>query len=295
MTRLSAVWSDIAPWVVGVLVALTANMAADGIKGSFESWMEGESVETWMAVSRGVYIVLFVGGAAWLYGMRKRIFQPPTRFLRNESPEKREHLVLFLSNLDTNRLALSDRVPRDISLTGDLEEDLAALMSWKQQVRQYWPWEMPLRSIKHHLGRLKTITIICSPESIRQVHWFAQVLAYYDVLKDVAIRVFIQDGNRPALIICPTTLLSQGGWEFEQFDQLSRAVWHLLREFKRQRVADNQIMIDFTGGQKVTSVVAASVTFNRTIKAQYVQTNWPHDVISYDIQLGSSETGGLGL
>jgi hypothetical protein len=70
---------------------------------------------------------------------------------------------------------------------------------------------------------------------------------------------------------------------------------YLLREFKRQHVADDRIMIDFTGGQKVTSVVAASVTFNRTIKAQYVQTNAPHQVISYDILLGSSETGGLGL
>ncbi len=29
-------------------------------------------------------------------------------------------------------------------------------------------------------------------------------------------------------------------------------------------------MIDFTGGQKVISVVAAAVTFNRRIKTQYV-------------------------
>ncbi len=61
---------------------------------------------------------------------------------------------------------------------------------------------------------------------------------------------------------------------------------HLLRAFKRRRVSDDRIMIDFTGGQKVTSVVAASVTFNRTIKAQYIQTNTPHEVISYDILMG---------
>jgi hypothetical protein len=89
--------------------------------------------------------------------------------------------------------------------------------------------------------------------------------------------------------------MSTGGWEFERFDDLSRAVLHLIREYKRQNVSEHQIMIDFTGGQKVTSVVAASVTFNRKIKAQYVQTNPPHEVVSYDILLGSAETGGLGF
>jgi hypothetical protein len=54
-------------------------------------------------------------------------------------------------------------------------------------------------------------------------------------------------------------------------------------------------MIDFTGGQKVTSVVAAAVACNRTLTAQYVQTNHPYHVISYDIQMASLETGGLGL
>jgi hypothetical protein len=93
----------------------------------------------------------------------------------------------------------------------------------------------------------------------------------------------------------PKETVTQGGWDFEQFDDLSRAVLHLLHDFKQRRVRDGQIMIDFTGGQKVTSILAASVTFNRTVKAQYVQTNLPHEVISYDIQLASSETSGLGF
>ncbi len=53
-------------------------------------------------------------------------------------------------------------------------------------------------------------------------------------------------------------------------------------------------MIDFTGGQKVTSVVAASLTFNRRIKAQYVQTNPPWQVVSYDVIHGFANPGGLG-
>lgn len=295
MDRLRLAWSEVAPWIAAALVALTVSWAADGVKDSVEAWIKGETVKVWIYVVRVISVILFVATAMWLYRVRQRLFQPRTRFVRNEIPEKREHLILFLSHLDISRGKLRDGVPEGITLTGELEKDLDTLVAWKQQGKPYWPWEMPLRGIRHHLGRLRTVTVICSPQSILQVHWFGQILACYEVLRDVSVRIFVQEENRSVLAVCPETPLARGGWEFEQFDDLSRAVLHLLRDLKNQRVIDNQIMIDFTGGQKVTSVVAASVTFNRTVKAQYVQTNHPHNVISYDIVLGSADTGELGL
>jgi len=53
-------------------------------------------------------------------------------------------------------------------------------------------------------------------------------------------------------------------------------------------------MIDFTSGQKPTSIVAATLTFNRKIKAQYVQTNDPWRVLSYDVVYATTDTTGLG-
>jgi len=283
------------PWVTAALVAFTVSWAADGLKETFEGWMKREAVQGWMVATRTAYVVLFVVAAAWLYHIRNMFFQPRTRFLRNESPEKREHLVLFLSSLDTRRGTFHNGVPEGIILTEDFEQDLETLVAWKRE-HPYWPWEMPLRGIRHHLGRLKTITIIRSPQSIRQVHWFGDILRRCHVLQSVSVRVLLHQGTDPPILAeCPKELRTEGGWDFERFDNLSRAMLHLLRAFKRQRVSDDQIMIDFTGGQKVTSVVAASVTFNRTIKAQYVQTNPPHEVISYDIVMGSPETGGLGM
>ena len=90
------------------------------------------------------------------------------------------------------------------------------------------------------------------------------------------------------------TLIHEG-FNFEHFDELSDALAYLLRKFRRGKFTDSDIMIDFTGGQKVTSVVAAAITFNRSIKAQYVQTNDPWKAISYDILLASPDTGGLGV
>jgi hypothetical protein len=223
-------------------------------------------------------------------------FQPRTRFLQDvEAPEKRECLLLFLSDLDLKRDKYNDGVPEGVPLSNDLDKDISTLETHKQS-NPFWRWEMPLRAIRHHLGRLQTIALVCSPESMQQVHWFRQVLTGYPSLANVSVQVLAKDNDHPVLIDCPTTPTSSGGWEFERFDELSRAVQHLLRIYlKEKKLDEGQIMIDFTGGQKVTSVVAASVTFNRKIKAQYVQTNPPWNVVSYDIVLGSSETGGLGI
>jgi hypothetical protein len=176
--------------------------------------------------------------------------------------------------------------------------------------------------MRHHAGVLQTVTVLGSHESIQQVHWFAHIVGHYDVLREVELRVFLRRPNAsPVLAGCseapstpgrsdpgpsatsvgaslaapgPQGAHLEGGWDFENFDELSEAVSRLLHDLHQQGVSDSQIMIDFTGGQKVTSVVATAVTFNRPIKAQYVQTNFPHHVISYDIVLGLPETGGVG-
>lgn len=290
-------WGELSPWLAGGLVALTLSWTADGMRECFEAWWLGDKApERWKVLISAGYGVLCVLAVWWLYRVHHRFFPPRTRFIRNEVPEKRAHLVLFLSNLHEQQSPLHEGIPTAVTLQGDFEHDLSALVAWKKVPGQRWPWEMPLRSLQHHLGTLQSITVLCSPQSIQQVHWFGQLLGRYPALHGVALSVFIcQEQAPPILVPCPHTRITEGGWDFEQFDALSEAMMSLLREFARRKIRDQQVMVDFTGGQKVTSVVATSITFNRAIKAQYVQTNPPHAVISYDILLGSADTGGLGL
>jgi hypothetical protein len=283
---------EIAPWVVAALLALTAHWSAAGIKETVEAWIQGEEVERSVLIARGVFLLLFFVSVTCLYRMRNVLFASRTRYLRSEKPEQREHLILFLSNLDTERIAYSNGVPVGINLTGDLQKDLVSMVEWKRQAGRYWPWEMPLRAIKHHLPKLKTVTVICSPESVRQVHWFGQLLRRY--LPELPMQVFSKGEDRPVIIECPKTPMKEGGWGFEDFDELSLAMLYLLGELRRKAITDDQIMIDFTGGQKVTSLVAASVTFNRAIKSQYIQTNPPYEPVGYDFVLESPETAGRG-
>lgn len=296
MNRLRLIWlklGELSPWIAAVGVILGGNWVADSVREGFELWIKGEDVVV-QFVKVG-YIVFFIGMVVWFYRGRNTLFQPRTRFLQDvESPEKREVLILFLSDLDLKRGKYNDGIPEGVTLSDDLDKDISTLEVHKTS-NPFWRWEMPLRAIRHHIGRLQTIILLCSPESLQQVHWFRQILARYPSLAQVSVQVLTKENNQAKLIACPTTLTSSGGWEFERFDDLSRGVLHILKVYKKQSISEDQIMIDFTGGQKVTSVVAASVTFNRKIKAQYVQTNHPWNVVSYDILLGSPETGGLGI
>jgi hypothetical protein len=51
---------------------------------------------------------------------------------------------------------------------------------------------------------------------------------------------------------------------------------------------------DFTGGTKVASVAAASITFNLRIECQYVDTN-KLEVRGYDLRIVGGPTGGLDI
>ena len=84
------------------------------------------------------------------------------------------------------------------------------------------------------------------------------------------------------------------GLDFESFDKLTEAFVYLLK-LKRFKNAEENIMIDITGGQKPTSIVGAAITFNKKIKAQYIQTSGENRALSYDVILASSHTGGFGL
>ena len=48
-------------------------------------------------------------------------------------------------------------------------------------------------------------------------------------------------------------------------------------------ITDNDLSIDFTGGQKPASVVGAIASLNSLIQGQYIQTGAPWAALSYDL------------
>ncbi len=303
---LKSAWMKYRAWLLAVLLVLSSNLFASGIKDCIDRGRTARSETEWA----GLFLPVLVYGAVFftavvcLYTLRRHFFYPRTRALHTEKQdqlEQREYLVLFLSNLPESPSELRGALHPILELSGDLEKDLEQMAQRKRadSEARRWQWEMPLRGIWHHCkppGKLKAIVLICSDKSVAQVHWFARILRelYAAHFKEIELHLLKKQRDSAVLIRCPDSPVQEGGWGFEDFDDLSRALLGLLRILDNQGVVDDQIMIDFTGGQKSTSVVAAAVSFNRRIKAQYVQTNAPWHVVGYDVELSTSFTEGMG-
>ncbi len=282
------------PWFTASLAVLSANWAATVIFDTLNLWMKGEAGD--LSILRLAYVGIFVLSVSLLYQQRGALFPLHTRQL---PAELRKHLVLFLSNLH-KEFEESGGIPPALVLTNDLDRDILAMEELKQRHPPVkWPWEMPLRGIRHHLDRntLQTVTLICSPESLSQAHLFLDICRRYEPLKGIKYSLLVRRRGRPKLLPSSDLHSAAGlqGCDFENFEELRHALRYLLDQFKNWKIADNDVMIDFTGGQKVTSLVAATMTFNRRIKSQYVQTNPDYAVLSYNITMASSTTPGLEL
>ena len=286
---------ELAPWATMALTVLGSHFAADAIMETVEGWSHGR--ETAILLTKICYLVFFIGMVYLLIRQKDKIFHPRTRYISNEEAEEREHLVLFLSNLPKD-LEESDGVPPRLQLSQNIDRDLEKIEKQKQGALPLrWAWEMPLRAIQHHQIKLKTLTLVCSKESISQVNLFAKIFERYRFKNLNKIFLLAQKQGNPVLVdmFSGKNIADLNGFNFQSFDELSQAMWFLMRTFSKCRYPENQIMIDITSGQKPTSIVGASMTFNREIKAQYVSTNQPWEVLSYDVLLTSSETREFGL
>ena len=279
------------PWILAAVAILVTNLACSAVWETFEIWATGKTGI--ISKSRIAYVLFFFVMVWILYERRHAFFRPRTRYLADEVPEPKKHLILFLSNLDLTKSTFHGGVPEGLNLSNDLEQDIKAIELHKK-THSFWRWEMPLRGIRTHLGVLETVTLVCSRKSVEQKHWFLEICNRYEQLKNVTFYLLVR--GQPYLVPASSEVLdSAKGFDFESFDELSDAMWLLLKKLRKQKVSERDIMIDFTGGQKVTSVVAAAITFNREIRAQYVQTNHPWETLSYDVINASSDTAGLGL
>lgn len=72
---------------------------------------------------------------------------------------------------------------------------------------------------------------------------------------------------------------------FENFEEVYEAVNKVLQKLHKERpdIDPEKIMVDVTGGMKVTSIVGAMLTLNRGTRFQYVETQPDFSVIPYQL------------
>jgi len=282
-------------WLILALSALLAPMASDGTRALIESMILPPPLGRNACILYCVYIVLFFITLMGLYWMRRYIFYPQTKFLFTEkNPEKRKNLILFLSNIYMSPEDEKKKIfiPAGLSLSWDmLTEDLKRIENHKKETGKNWSWQMPLIGLEHHSPGLESVTIVCSHESIKQMSSFVTILNHYKELENVEIYIL---GTKEGIVCRDKYSVDNhlDGFNFEEFDELSAGMKACIDLMKKDNVKEKDMMIDFTGGNKVTSVVAATITFNRPIKAQYVSTT-SMNVVGYDVDYGTVSIQGV--
>lgn len=225
--------------------------------------------------------------------------------------EKRAVLIAFLS-------AIGDW-PSWCEQTDKLTEDIKCLRRKKidnPNDRNFmWNGEPLLAAIDRHRPQLKQVIIVPSGDrkeeidghehrvdgSLRLIPTLLKVLdGYATDLKGVEFLIVVRRPDETRFSILnrdpwdPATTADYAGVDFEDFGKLVEVMREVLRTVpNRWRLSDTDITIDMTSGQKPTSVVAAVSSFNRKIQAQYVQTNPPWNVLTYDVVLVENPPTGM--
>jgi len=300
-------FKEFSPWFWAAIAVLSANLTSSVIWETFNIWADGENsnISYW----RIMICILFVSLVVKFYRNRNKFFPPRTKRFSNKDAEKRKHLFLFLSTISPN-IEETSGIPDKLELLfSNIAEDLEIMKKAKESEEKenkvQWNWEMPLRAINHHLKMpLETITLICSEKSLDQAHLFLNICRKYNELNNIHFYLLLQKKCEPKHLDVAfinrandfkyDKFIDFQGLDFENFDKLTDAFVYLLG-LKIFKNAEEDIMIDITGGQKPTSIVGAAITFNKKIKAQYIQTSGENRALSYDVILASSHTGGFGL
>lgn len=218
---------------------------------------------------------LTAGGFSYIYRNRRNYI--PVRSLGPGRPPV-PHKILVFHLSPSNENPAHNQVEYDVAggwwrINGvDLnKEEIDLAISEAGQ----WNWAQLLRAVNQHIEALECIYLIGSKGdrgSFAQIDKARQLLIPY-----VGATVKIER-HKEAI-------------DFEDLGELHQVIINTTRQFKQRNYHPREIIIDITGGFKVTSIAGALATLHlQDLEFEHVQTIDEHKVMAYNcITLSQSE------
>jgi hypothetical protein len=248
-----------------VFGGMTANYAGGALDKLLQSLHQSfTSTLTCQLISGGSCLVFLLISLILLYKHQNE-FEPVRSLAQSVNGDPHSCLIMFLSPPNKEIEEIS-REPfglkvDNILIPTELDADIEQLD---------WNWRQLLRGVRLHRDELKIVYIIGSHDSggkdgsFKSRNYAQMLFEHYFPSAD--IRCYHKPVN------------------FEKFDDLAGCLTKIIEELKMANYRDRDIVIDVTGGQKTTSIAGAVVTLNKKVTFQYVQTNIPFDVLTYDVE-----------
>jgi hypothetical protein len=266
--------------VVGLLLALAVVPILAGWVGDIaKDWITGTApfpANLWLLALAFALLVL----AVLVLVIKGRKLLPPRVLVQSPSFGQRRVIIALLSpcpNLrrgDDGHWEIQDKSGTWTGLSGKALADLVG-----KSDLPLWSWQQTLRGAHHHGAVLEWLVLVGSLGGSGTQGHLDMARDFFGTWFPGKVRVY---GEPKA----------PGGeydtrWQvdFEDLEGLDRLLRNILRELNRAGFDDADIVIDCTGGFKVTSIAAAMVTLDRPqLMFQYVGTGeHAGQVIGFDV------------
>lgn len=270
-------WRALQPRLVVAALALATALLGTAVYDFLKAGILGamaidaDRLGPWTNLGLGLLSAALTLAAGLLaYEQAKPLLRTRAQVIKADQGYRCSILIMTLSAFNRG----DPRLPQALSLIGRLaqadEGQLAACLdllcgSGEGEPFARWPWQQPLRLIRHHRHRLQRIILIVSPEAKDQIPDFQRL-----------VRPFLHVGSRIDQLGDPLNL--------EEYNALEERIQEAVAMTERN-APQHDICIDITSGPKTWSVVAMLASLNTDILFSYVQSNPPYEVLVYDVKL----------
>ena len=236
-----------------------------------------------------VFIVLFPLFAGWLWWRASQAGEWVTPEVKHDdSPQQVRGLILFLSPVGKDL----DLVNELSYPTPDAAESSVLLLDREQRKRFQGPWRMALEAMAYHRPRLGRVIVIGSSTLTNKegkqfegtehlVPFFQRLVAAISGAEPLEV-----ESLNEAIKHLPVAPKGSEKWpqgvNFEDVDELFHAIEAAFQSLHARKVANYDICVDVTGGQKPPTIAGAIATLAVGRRCQYVSTHDYH-VKTFDV------------
>jgi hypothetical protein len=146
-----------------------------------------------------------------------------------------------------------------------------------------WPWQQLLRSVNRYLdsGKVTSLKIVLvgSKDGPPIAGSTIVTQGSFDQLQSHC-KPLLERYKKPGLSF--TVEIHPEQLDYEDYNSVMKSIRELLHQ-ECESKPDENVFVDITGGQKITSVAAAAATIGTNGQFQYVQTNPPYDILISDL------------
>jgi hypothetical protein len=282
-------WNKIVklPWpafmaAFGVIVF--GNLSASALNGEpLYKWLDPNGC--YQGWTNAATVLLLCISFGYIYWHRSQ-FQSIRMIAQKDNTDLHTGIILLLSPpsdkvFSAELLPIKVKNPEkniDVIVPGNKNISGEELMKWDigQLEGTKWTWQQMLRGVCYHINTVKFIYIVGSKDTIKTETREVTIIGSFPRLKNAKalLQAYIPDLN----IKTHETPI-----DFEDFNELRSALGTGIKWVRDNEVADKDIVIDITGGMKISSVTGAMVTLDNNITFQTVQTSGDCKVISFDV------------